>query len=388
MKLSSTRLAPTVGAVVFLDTMFYAVITPLLPQLSHQLHLSKLSAGLMTAAYPGGMLVASLPGGALAVRRGPRFTVAVGVSLLVGSTVAFGLLRSVPALDAARFVEGIGGACSWAGGLAWLVAATDPERRGAVMGSALGASIVGSLFGPAVGGLASALGRPVLFCVLAGVASLLLVPVLSLADERESSGQPVTDVLRVLSDPSMAGAMWLMALPAIVSGAYNVLVPLQLHHLGAGAGLIGVTFLVAAGVEAVISPLAGRLSDRHGRTPLLRGALLGLAALIPCLTLPGASLELSVLVVATVAVLGVFWVPVMALLADLAERQGIDQAHAAAFMNLAWAGGQIVGAAGGGAGAKGYGDLAPTVAVAVVCLVTLVWLRSSRLARGGLPQAA
>ena len=152
------------------------MITPLLPQLTQELHLSKLSAGLMTASYPAGMLVASLPGGALAVRRGPRFTLMTGLVLLVISTVAFGLLNTAPALGIARFVEGIGGACSWAGGLAWIVAATPAERRGAVMGQALGTSIAGALFGPAIGALASVVGRGVLFCVLAALASLLLIP--------------------------------------------------------------------------------------------------------------------------------------------------------------------------------------------------------------------
>src|SRR5580698_6287642 len=128
-----SRLLMVVSAAVFIDTVFYAVITPLLPQLSHELHLSKLSAGVMTASYPAGMLVASLPGGALAVRRGPRFTVITGLLLLSLSTVGFALLDTAPVLDIARFVEGVGGACSWAGGLAWIVAATAPERRGAVM---------------------------------------------------------------------------------------------------------------------------------------------------------------------------------------------------------------------------------------------------------------
>jgi predicted MFS family arabinose efflux permease len=247
------------------------------------------------------------------------------------------------------------------------------------MGAALGTAIAGSLLGPAVGALASAVGRPVLFCLLAGLASLLLVPVLALADERRSSAQPVADVLRVLRRPMVAGAMWLMVLPAIVSGAYNVLVPLQLHHLGAGAGLIGATFLIGAGLEAAIASAAGRMSDRHGRTALLRGALLALAAAIACFTLPGVSLVLAGLVVVTVAALGVFWAPVMALLADVAERHGIDQGHAAALMNLAWAAGQLVGAAGAGAAAKSFGDLAPTLAAAAVCLITLGWLRGSRL---------
>jgi MFS family permease len=68
------RLMLVIGGVVFVDTMFYAVIAPLLPELAHQLRLSKLSAGVMTAAYPVGTLLGSLPSGVLIVRRGPRFT--------------------------------------------------------------------------------------------------------------------------------------------------------------------------------------------------------------------------------------------------------------------------------------------------------------------------
>jgi MFS family permease len=381
MTFRGPRLVLLVGAVVFLDTMFYAVITPLLPELSHTLHLSKLSAGVMTACYPAGMLIASLPGGAMAVRRGPRLTVATGLALMIGSTIGFGLLNNVIGLDVARFAEGVGGACSWAGGMAWLIAATAPQRRGAALGSALGTAIAGALFGPAVGALASAAGRPVLFCALAAVASLLLIPVMSLADERSSSAQPVSDVVRLLTRPELIGAMWLMLLPAVVSGVLNVLGPLRLHHLGAGAGVVGLTFLVGAAIEAVISPAAGRLSDRHDRTLLLRGALVALAALLACFTLAHIALALALLMIATAAMLGVFWAPVMALLADVAERQGIDQAHAAALMNLAWAAGQIVGSAGSGAVAKSFGDLVPTVAVAGICVLTLIWLRGSRVAR-------
>jgi len=372
---TNDRLVLVVSIAIFLETLFYAVITPLLPQLSHQLQLSKLSAGVMTAAYPAGTLVAALPAGALAVRRGPKFTLITGLLLVVISTAAFGLLHTAAGLDAARFVEGVGGACVWAGGLAWIVAATPSERRGAVMGSALGTAIAGSLFGPALGALASVTGRAVLFSALAGAALLLLIPVRALRVERESSEQPVIEAVRTLRRPAMAGAMWLMVLPAIASGLFNVLGPLQLHRLGAGAAVIGGTFLIGAGFEALISPLAGRYSDRHGRTLPLRGGLMAVAAGIACFSLPSSAALLALLIVLTSTALGVFWAPVMALVSDVAERHSVDQAHAAALMNLAWAAGQIIGAAGSGASAKALGNWAPTLAVAALCLATLVSLR-------------
>ena len=370
------RLVVVVSAAIFLETLFFAVITPLLPQLSHELHLSKLTAGFMTAAYPVGTLFGSLPGGALAVRRGPRFTLISGLVLVVISTVGFGLLRSVVGLDLARFVEGVGGAFAWAGGLAWIVAVTAPERRGAVMGSALGTAIAGSLFGPAIGALAAATGRAALFCALAAFASLLLVPIAMRPDARSSSGQPVSEVLRVLHRPALASAMWLMVLPAIVSGSFNVLGPLQLHRLGASAGVIGVTFLAGAAIESLISPVVGRFSDRHGRTLPLRGGLIGVGIGLACFTLASSSLALALLLIGTAVPLGVFWAPVMALVSDVADAQGIDQAHAAALMNLSWAAGQIVGSAGSGAAGKVFGNGVPTLTVTVLCVLTLLGLRA------------
>ena len=71
--------------------------------------------------------------------------------------------------------------------------------------------------------------------------------------------------------------MWLVALPAIASGMLNVLGPLRLHRLGAAAGVIGATFLAAAGLEAAAAPLVGSLSDRRGRLVPLRYGL-GIAA--------------------------------------------------------------------------------------------------------------
>lgn len=375
------RLVLVVSVAIFLETVFYAVITPLLPQLSHELHLSKLSAGVMTAGYPAGTLVGALPGGALAVRRGPRLTLLTGLLLVVVSTVAFALLRSAPGLDLARFVEGIGGAYAWAGGLAWIVAETPPDRRGAVMGRALGTSIAGSLLGPAIGALASATGRAVLFCALAAIAMLLLAPIMRLRDARESSEQPVMEVLRELRRPALFGAMWLMALPAVVSGVFNVLGPLQLHRLGAGAAVIGAVFLIGAGLEAVISPVAGRFSDRRGRTLPLRGGLIGVAIGLACFSLASSTLALALVLVSTSLPLGVFWAPVMALVSDTAETHGIDQAHAAALMNLAWAAGQLVGSAGGGAAGKALGDAAPTLAVAALCVATLLGLGAGATAR-------
>ena len=89
----------------------------------------------------------------------------------------------------------------------------------------------------------------------------------------------------------------------------------------------------------------------------------------------------GVVVLAAVA-LGSFWAPAMAMLSDAAESRRIGQGYAMALINLAWAAGQVAGAAGGGSLAKATSDAVPFVLAAVLCVVTLglVLLRPVRIA--------
>jgi MFS family permease len=370
------RLVLVIGAVVFLDTLFYAAIAPLLPALAHQLHLSKLSAGVMTASYPIGTLIGSIPGGVLAARVGPKVTVYVGLALLAVSTVAFGVLQNPAALDGARFIEGVGGAFTWAGGLAWLVSDGPAGQRGGLIGGAIGAAIAGSLFGPVIGTAANAIGRAPAFAAVGIVALVLIDQTRRLHSSRVSSDQGLRHVQDALRHPGVIAGMWLVALPAVVSGTINVLGPLRLHHLGASVAWIGATFLASAAVEALVSPAIGRLSDRRGRLLPLRAGLLCVTVVLACFTLPASAAGLAVVIVATQTALGAFWAPAMAMLADAAEHRALDLGLAAALMNLAWASGQIVGAGAGGAVAKAAGDGLPVMIAVALCAVTLLVLVS------------
>ncbi len=360
------------GAVVFFDTVFYAAVVPLLPSLTRQLHLTKASAGVLTAGYAVGTLVGSLPGGVLAERAGPRVTLYTGLALMGGSSLAFGLLDNVALLDAARFIQGVGGACTWAGSMLWLILETPPERRGSAIGGALAAGIGGALFGPVVGTLAHGLGREPVFSAVVLVAAGLAVAVGMLPRPAHTEIDPErANLFRQLRRPAIVLGMWLVALPAIASGAMNVLGPLRLGRLGAGAAGIGATFLVAAAVEAAMSPLVGQLSDRRGRMFPLRIGLAGAAIALLFFTLPHTALLLAVVIVLETVALGTFWAPAMAMLSDAADSHGMSQAYALALVNFAWAAGQIAGAGGGGSLAKATGDAAPFALAAALCALTL-----------------
>jgi MFS family permease len=370
------RLVLLVGAIVLVDTMLYSAVTPLLPRLADELHLGKNGVGLLVGAYALGTLVGALPAAWLAARVGVRRTVVLGLVLVAASGAAFAFGRSVAVLDAARLLQGLGGACSWAAGMAWLASEVAPERRGEMLGGAFAFAVVGVQLGPALGALATAVGRGAAFMLPV----LLALGLAAAAWARPSPPRaaPPTAPLAALRDRAILAGMWLTALPALGFGVLDVLAPLRLAELGAGSLALGAVFFAAAGAEALVSPAAGRASDRRGARPVAVAGLGAGAAALVALQLPDGAWTLGLVVVAAGGVLGMLWVPAMALLTAGADRIGLDQAYAFSFVNVAWAAGFALGTAGGGTLAQLGSDAVPYLLVAGGYLATLAAVRGRR----------
>jgi MFS family permease len=372
------RLLVLVSAIVLVDVLFYSAITPLLPSYVDDLDLSKSEAGVLSGSYALGTLAASLPAGWLAARWGARPTLLAGLALLALSSVAFGFGESYEVLVAARLLQGIGGAASWAAGLAWLISLAPRERRGQLIGTALGTAIAGAIGGPVLGALAEATSTEIVFSSVGVVAVGFIVAVL--ATPVEGTPPAAGRLADALRDPSVVTGAWLTTLPALFFGTFSVLTPLRLDDLGVGATGVAAVFLVAAAVEAIASPLVGRLSDRRGRMLPLRAGLIGVLVACFLLPLPDQASVLVVLVVAAAAVAGMLWAPAMALLSDGAETAGLAQGVAFGLINLAWAGGQVGGSAGGARLADATSDAVPYAVLALLCAATLALLVRPRVA--------
>ena len=365
------RLLILVCAVVWVDTMLYAALTPLLPHFTHTLHLSKAGAGVLVAADGAGALVGGLPGGAAAARLGPRRAVLGGLALMGLASLGFAFAHSFWPLAIARFLQGCASGFTWAGAFAWLLAAAPRDRRGQVIGTALGAAVFGALFGPVVGAVAALLGRGAVFSALAALALVLGAWTLQI-DSSPPDAPSLSAMGRALRNPVFLGGLALMALPSLLFGVLSTLAPLRLGAAGWGAVAIGAVWLVGASLETVLSPVAGRVLDRRGFLLPVQLALTAAVAVSIGLAFSPRPLVYAPLVVVAGGSFGVMFTPAFALIAEGAERVGLPQGMAFGLMNAAWASGAVVGPAAGGAVAAASGDVVPFVIAAGLCAAALV----------------
>ena len=368
------RLVAFVSCVVFTDTMFYAAITPLLPELSDRFDLSKTGAGIFAAAYPAGTLLGSLPGGWMAARFGVKRTVLGGLGLLVASSVAFAFADSVVVLDVARFAQGLGAAGTWAGAFGWLIGAAPRERRGELIGTALAAAVAGALFGPVLGAAAHQIGQAPVFGAVAATGVAMIVWATRMEAAQAEAATSFRLLVSSFADRRVAAGMWLTTLPSVLYGTMAVLGPLRLDALGASTAAIAAAFLVGAALEAAVAPMIGRLADRRGRlVPSVIGVTGGALTML-LLPWPQEAWLLAALIALAGPAVGILYTPAMAMLSDGAETFGVAQGFAFALVNLAWGIGQAVGDAGSARLADATGDRVPYLILAGVSAATLAVL--------------
>jgi MFS family permease len=371
------RLLALACAIVLVDTVFYAALTPLVPYFNEEFGLSKSAVGVLSGAYGAGVLVGSAPGAYLASRAGVKVAALVGLILMSLTSLAFGLADAASLLVLARFVGGFGSALSWVSAFTWLTARAPDERRGELIGIMVSAAVFGALLGPVLGSVAATVGLVPAFAAVAIVgAAIALWAAVEPAPER-AEWRSFFATLRPVVQPRLATGLWLIGLSPLLFSALAVLVPLELSRFGWGAAAVGAVFLVSAAFEAAVHPLLGRWSDRAGYLrPVVAGLLVSVGILL-ALPWVGNPWILGLLVLLASGAFNATLVPGTALFSRGTEKAGMEGALAFGVTNFAWASGYAVGAPLGGTLADLGGDALSYLFLTVVCLLTLVLLRKT-----------
>jgi len=140
------------SAALFMVTLDNLVVTTALPVIRVDLHSGLSGLEWTVNAYTLTFAVLLLTGAALGDRFGRRLMFTIGLSIFTLASAAAALAPSIGALDAARAVQGLGGAIVMPLTLTILSAAVPKERRGLALGAWGGISGLAVAIGPLVGG--------------------------------------------------------------------------------------------------------------------------------------------------------------------------------------------------------------------------------------------
>ena len=362
-------------AIVLADTVFYGVLTPLVPHFSNEFGLTKGEVGLLTGAIGMGIILGSIPGAYLTSRFGVKKAALLGLFLLSATSLPFGFANEYWILVALRLGEGFASALSWISAFTWVFARSPEERRGQMLGTVISAAVVGALIGPALGGAAGTIGIVPIFTGVSLLGLAVALWTFMTPAPPPDGNLPTLRALGNLLHPRLYTPLWLIALSPILFSTIAVLSPLEFSRLGWGAAAIGVVFLLGAAAEATIHPLAGRWSDRFGYKPPVLTALLASVAILAALPWTNSPYLLALLVVLAAVFFNFPLAPGTSLFTDSTEKSGVGPAVAFAATNFVWASGYALGSSLGGSLAEARGDTFSYLSLVSLCLVTLLLLR-------------
>ncbi len=250
-----------VHSLVVLTTMAGYAFLPLLPTVQRQLGVSATGLSLLLALPSLVMIAFAMPAGWLCDRWGPRRLTLLAAILFA---VSCGL-QADPTLGSftlGRLIYGLAVTAIWTSGPAWL---RDSRRASSGrVGAIVTSGAVGTIAGPMVSGLLAGQGGLSGPYVALGIGgALLVVPFGVHRRERallpRTTPTPWTSVAaQALRNRELVAALAAMVAVGGVSGAVQLLVPLQLSRSGESVSTIGVAFAISGLLYAVVSGVMAR----------------------------------------------------------------------------------------------------------------------------------
>ncbi len=373
---SYPRLARLLCALSFFAAVAQSQVVPLFPRLSSNYGLSPVAAAALLAAPALATMTLALPAGLFADRLGVR-ALAVSGTLVMAASTLVQALPSCAAFVAGRLVFSGAYAVVVTAAMAWMARST--ERPGdSRLGSLAAWGAVGSLAGPATGGLLAdqvGLGSP--FAVAALAAAVLAALLARQPRLTRVHQAPRPGLAASLSGTSvLSSGMCAIFLVGVAGGAVQLLVPLQLHHLGYGASTIGLALSVSAAVYIAVSVAFVRFGDPVTAYRWLAGCVLVLGlTLLPAMFVLSLA-PISAAIAMSMAPRAALAVTAFPFVSATAARHTIGAGVALGLMNMAWAAGFVLAPLTAGAIEQTAGVQLAYLTVIVPCFLGAVLMRT------------
>jgi len=265
-------------------TSGFGMVVPLIPVYGRRLGASHLELGLLVAGFFAGRLLAQIPAGIATDRFGRRPVLLLALLGYGVTCVGYALSGTAALLIAFRLLQGLSSAFFTVAARSLVSDLCAREVRGAAQGVLSSSVNLGFVAGPLVGALVAErfdITTPFwAAAVLIALAFPVLAPMVPRSTGDQPSGPPEAPrgVLAALADRrvlSLAAAnlCFLAGMSVVMT-----LFPLAGESRFGGLGFVGLALTMAGLCGMIVGPLAGRMSDRLGRTPMMAvGVLLSAA---------------------------------------------------------------------------------------------------------------
>ena len=278
-----------VGA-AFIIAIGFGLIAPLLPQYAHSFDASATAAAAVVSAFGLTRLLFAPVSGRLTNRLGETSVYMAGVLIVAASMFLTAFAQTFEQLIAFRALGGIGSTLFTVSAMAFLARKSPPAMRGRVSGAYASAFLIGNIIGPIVGSVLSVFGFRIPFLIygtaLVAAAGLVFVQLkdVRLADRADGDARPSMPLGEAVRLPAYRAVLtsffsngWATfgvrnaITPLYAAGAFTTAAIGGWHVDGAMMAGLSLSLFAAGNVTAVT--FSSRLSDVHGRKPLI---LLGL----------------------------------------------------------------------------------------------------------------
>ena len=287
-----------VCATTFMLLVDVTIVNVALPSVQRALHASLTGLQWTVDAYAITLAALILTAGALADRYGRRLVFAVGVALFSLASLLCGIAWNIATLDAARALQGLGGAALFATALALIGAEYQGAERGsaiAIWGATVGVAVAA---GPLIGGiLTDALSWRWIFFVNVPVGAFALAVAVTKLHESRDPNATRTDALGLVTFSAalvlivlgllrgnsvgwssgqivgslVGGLALLAAFVAIEKRQERPMLDVSLFRRRAFVGVQLATFCIGGGMFALFPFLSIYLQDIDGNSPLGAG---------------------------------------------------------------------------------------------------------------------
>jgi len=324
------------SAVAFFVMMGSTIISPILPLYALTFGVTLAMVGGLISGYGIARLVLDIPSGVMASRVGMKRFMLVGVMIVILGAFISGSAPNYWVLLVGRVLEGVGSAIYTTTSFTCMGIVAPVDERGKYMSFYLGFLLLGTVMGPAVGGvIADHLGLRAPFFVYSLITFfsflLVLVGIDASLFQKYSRGNGkgfvINEARKLINDYTFLSINTaIFSIFFVRIGVISTLFPIfGAFNVGLDEFRIGLLLTTSALFNFVTMLIAGPLTDRYGRKPFMFSSLLFTGVFVAMIPLAGDFITLLFIMSAIGIALGLSG-PIMAWVTDVAGGPNLGTA--------------------------------------------------------------